>query len=563
MKKGILITILVVVLIIIFLALMGGYVYMQFTKEPHIPNNAYLQINLGGTIVDSDTSAFSKKRNVRELWYHLNRAKIDKRIKGIFLKISWLKTGYAKVEDIGRLINDFKESGKKVIAYIEGAGTKGYYLATFADEVYVFKGGDLYLTGLATEAMFLKNTLSILGVEAQVFHIGRYKTAANMFTQDSMTPAHKESMTKLLDDIYGSVIKGIAANRNIDEEQVKTIIQKTPFVTKAYLDKKMVDGILYEDEVLAKLEPEGSPTMISFDVYKNTTAPNPFSGMKKIAVIFAAGEIHSGKSGGKSLFGGHILGSATVAAQLKAARENRFVKAVVLRVDSPGGSALASEVIRREARLLAKEKPLVISMADLAASGGYWLSMSNGTIFSLPQTITGSIGVVAGKFVLKGLYDKVGINKEMITTTKYAGMFSDYRKFDEAETEKIKGMMSNIYNAFLDVVAEGRGMKREDVDKIARGRVWAGNTAKELNLVDRLGGLDDAIDEAKKLAKIGADEKIGVRVYPRKQSPLDMIFELLGTQAQAPTPVLSLEAKIDMYKRFFPALMIPYKLSVN
>lgn len=563
MKKGILITILVVILIIIFLALMGGYVYMQFTKEPYIPDNSFLQINLSGTIVDSDTSAFSKKRSVRELWYHLNRAKIDERIKGVLLKISFLKTGYAKIEDIGRLIKDFKKSGKKIIAYIEGAGTKGYYLATFADEVYVFKGGDLYLTGLATEAMFLKNTFSKIGVEAQIFHIGRYKTAANMFTQDSMTPAHKESMTKLLEDIYRAVLEGIAANRKLDVNHVKEIIQETPFVTQAYLDKKMVDGILYEDEVLKKLDPEGSPTMVSFDLYKQTSSPKPFNGMKKIAVIFAAGEIHSGKSGGKSLFGGQILGSDSVARQLKSARKSRFVKAVVLRVDSPGGSALASEVIRREAQLLAKEKPLVISMSDLAASGGYWLSMSNGTIFSLPQTITGSIGVVTGKFILKGLYDKVGINKEMISTSKYAGMFTDYRKFTEVEAEKVKSMMTNIYNKFLSVVAEGRKMTNEDVDKIARGRVWAGNTAKELKLVDRLGGLVDAIAEAKKLAKIGEEESIGVRIYPRKQSALDMIFDLLGTQAETPTPVLSLEAKIDMYKRFFPALIIPYKLSVQ
>jgi protease-4 len=534
---------------------------MQFTKEPHIPENAYLKIDLAGPVIDSDTSALSRKESVRNLWYHLKRAKVDKRIKGIFLKISWLNTGYAKVEDIGRLIENFKTSGKKVYAFIEGAGLKGYYLSTFADKTYVFKGGELFLKGLASEAMFLKNTLSQLGIKADLYHIGEYKTAGNMFTEDRMTPAHKESLEKLLNDIYITVLEGIAANRGIDADTVRKIIDETPVSNKIYQEGKLIDGILYEDEVLKELGGGEDPILVSLGIYKQTRKPLPYVGSKKVAVIFAAGEIHRGKSGGKSLFGSEILGSDTVARQLKSARKSTHVKAVVLRIDSPGGSAMASDVIRREAELVVKEKPLVISMSDLAASGGYWMSMSSSKIMALPQTITGSIGVVAGKFVLKGLYDKVGINKETVKTSKYAAMFSDYREFSPAEKEKMMSIMKHIYQSFLEIVAKDRKMKKEDVDKIARGRVWAGTTANKLKLVDRMGGLDEAIKEAKKLAKIPDDESIGIRVYPRKRSMLDMIFELLSSKSDYPTP-LSLETKIQMYKRFFPALIMPFQISI-
>ncbi|MCP5054667.1 MAG: signal peptide peptidase SppA [bacterium] len=565
MKKGILITILVFVIIIIFLALMGGYIYMQFTKEPYVPGNAFLTIDLSGKIADSDTSAFSKHKSVRDLWYHLNRAKIDPRIKGVLLKISWLSTGFAKVEDIGRLVKDFRTSGKKVYAFIEGAGAKGYYLSTFADKVYVFKGGELFLTGLASEAMFLKDTFSLIGVEADFFHVGDYKTAANMFTKDHMTPAHREAMDKLLNDIHLSVMKGVAANRNVDIETVKRVFDEFPTGNQFYLDNKLVDGILYEDEVIARAEgAEAKYSRVSFDTYKDTRSPLPFEGIKKIAVIFAAGEIHRGTSGGKSMFGGEVLGSDSVVEQLRSARKNRFIKAVVLRIDSPGGSAPASDAIRREAELLAKEKPLVISMADMAASGGYWISMASRNIMALPQTMTGSIGVVGGKFVLKGLYDKIGVKKEMVATSKYAGMFTDYRKFNDQERAKIQAMMNGLYQSFLEVVSQNRAMEKDEVHKIAQGRVWAGSSALDLKLVDRIGGLNDAIAEAKKLAEIPDSEEFGVSVYPKKRSVLDVVYDYLGANAELSIdPMVSIKAKLAMYKRFFPAMMVPFKISIN
>ncbi|NIM11678.1 MAG: signal peptide peptidase SppA [Candidatus Aminicenantes bacterium] len=563
MKKGILITILVIVLLIVILALIGGYVYIQFTREPHIPENSYLQIDLIGPIVDIDNSVLPKKRSIRELWFHIKRAKVDKRIKGIILKISFAYGGFAKVEDIGRLIKDFKESGKKVYAFIEGGDIRSYYLSTFADKVYLFKGGYLILKGLASEAIFLKKTLSKLGIQGEFFHIGEYKTGANMFTEESMTPAHKEAIEKLLDDIYLATLEGIAVNRNLDVETVRKVIEEQPFSNQACLEAKLVDGILYEDEILENSEEKY--VTLSFDTYRQTSSPLPYRGFKKIAVIFASGEIHLGQSGRRSIYGGEIMGSATVAKQLKSVRKNRYVKAVVLRIESPGGSGIASDVIRREVELAARKKPVVISMSDFTASGGYWIATPASKLMALPQTITGSIGVLGGKFVLKGLYDKIGLNKEIVKTSQYADMFSDYRMFSRDERDKIMELMKEMYRKFLNVVATSRNMDIEAVDKIGRGRVWTGSTALKLNLVDKLGGLNEAVEEAKKLAKIPPEEEIGIIIYPRRKTFFQRLMELMGEGSKiSPTNlVLSFEEKINMYKTFFPAYLLPYKISIK
>lgn len=569
MKKGVLITISVIVIFMIFLALALGYLYMQLTREPYIPGDSMLRINLSGPIVDIGPSVLSTSISIKDLWYHIKRAKIDPRIKGIILKITYLKTGLAKIEDIGRLLKDFKKSGKKVVAFIEGGGIKDYYLSTFADKIYVFKGGLLFLKGLAAEAMFLKNTLEKLGIQAQLFHIGEYKTAANMFTHEKMTPAHKESLDRLLKDIYESILAGIAANRNLDIESVKKVFEQSPVSNQAYLEAKLIDDIIYEDEIFKNSEK--NQVMVSFDTYKQTSSPRPYEGKKKIAVIFASGEIHLGKSGRKSLFGGEVLGSDTVISYLKDAKENPFIKAVVLRVDSPGGSAVASDAIRREAEQLAREKPLVISMSDLAASGGYWLSMSTPYVMALPQTITGSIGVIAGKFILKELYSKIGLKKEIVKTTQYADIFWDNRTFNQNEQNKMMTMMKKMYRLFIEVVSKSRNIETEEVDKIARGRVWAGISAFNLKLVDKIGGLDEALKEAKKLADIPFGEKVGIKIYPREKTLLDIVYEFIGANAKTQGPVInvdvdpvhSLETKLNMYKKFFPAYLMPYKITLD
>jgi protease-4 len=325
-----------------------------------------------------------------------------------------------------------------------------------------------------------------------------------------------------------------------------------------YVKLKMIDSLGYEDELHGLLKSQYPE--VSFKTYAKTTAPLPFKGVKKIAVIFAAGEINMGRSGGQSLLGGDVLGADTLAEQLRKARNNYAVKAVVLRVDSPGGSAVASDVILREAELLARKKPLVISMSDLAASGGYWISMSAQKIYAWPETITGSIGVISGKFVLKGLYDKLGINKEIVKTSEFAGMYSDYHPFSDREKGKVMADMQKIYGEFLKKVADNRKMTVSAVEQIARGRVWSGQAALDLRLIDGLGGLNEALAEAKKLAHIPPTEKIGVRIFPQKKSFWEMLFELTDIKAQNP---LDVQARLEVYKRFFPAMAMPFLINLN
>jgi len=560
MKRGVLIAVLIVIIFFIILFLIGGFVYLQFSQEPYISENSYLKINLIGQIVDTQDVSFSSTLTIRDLWYHINRAKIDPRIKGIILRISNLSTGFAKIEDIGRLIADFKKSGKKVYAFIVFGGVKEYYLATFADKIYAFKDGDMFLNGLAAEAIFLKETLTKLGINAEFYHIGEYKTAYNMFTENKVTQPHRESLQKLLDDIYQSILIGISKNRKIAFDAVKKTIEDSPISFEAYYKAKFIDGIIYEDEILA--ESKIKYKMVDFLTYKQTSSPIPFKGSQKIAVIFASGEIHSGNSGKQSLTNTQILGSNTVIKQLKTVRLNPAVKSVVLRVDSPGGSSIASSAILREAYLLSQKKPLVVSMSDLAASGGYMISVRGAKIYALPQTITGSIGVLGGKFILKKLYDKIGLKKEVLKTSEYADMYSDYKKFTPRERQKFIQVMNKIYKSFVTMVSEGRNLKFEDVEKVSKGRVWAGNTAKKIKLVDHLGGLGEAIAEAKKLAKIQDSESFGVIVYPKMKSFLTLIYETINKNGLNAMPA-KVENLVSRYKNFFPAVRLPYTVTIR
>jgi len=560
MKRSVLIALLIVIVILLGLFIIGGFIYLQFNQEPYVPEKAYLKIDLGGPVAETAPTRLlgmsGDAISIQDLWYNLERAARDPRIKGVLLRVQYLETGFAKIEEIGQMLKKFAASKKPVVAFIVDGGLKEYYLASFAGKVIMFKGGSLSVSGIGAEALFLKNTLSKLGVQAEVFHIGDFKTASNTFTEERMTPAHRESTQALIDDLYRAVVSGIAANRRLDGREVKKILDQSPLPLEEYVKGKLIDSLGYEDDLFQSL-PAKYPE-VDFKNYAKTRSPVPFSGSKKIAVIFASGEINMGRSGGQSLFGGDVLGADTLAGQLRQARNNYAVKAVVLRVDSPGGSAVASDVILREAELLAQKKPLVISMSDMAASGGYWISLSAQKIFAQAQTITGSIGVISGKFVLKGLYDKLGISKEIVKTSEFAGMYSDYQLFSEREKQKVMADMQRIYDDFLKKVANNRKMPVAEVDMLAQGRVWSGLSALKLRLVDNLGGLNDALAEARKLARIPQNETFGVKIYPQKKSFFEMIFELADAKADNP---LDVRARLQTYRRFFPAMAMPFALT--
>ncbi|MCK4889221.1 MAG: signal peptide peptidase SppA, partial [Candidatus Aminicenantes bacterium] len=404
---------------------------------------------------------------------------------------------------------------------------------------------------------FLKNALTKLGVEADFLNVGSFKTGPNMFTKNEMTKNHRESLTVLIDDIYNSSIKIISENRKVDEQIIRNLIEDLTMDGNKILKSGLVDGLKYEDEIID----EKKEKIVGFSLYKDTKSPLPFKGKNKIAVIFAQGEIHSGHSGGKSFFGSEIMGSDTISKYLRSARKNKSVKGVVFRVDSPGGSPFASDRIRHEAELLMKEKPIVISMSDTAASGGYMISLSSSKILALPQTITGSIGVYGGKFVLKGLYDKVGINKEVVKTSKYANMFSDYRTFNAEERKKYMSVMENIYTLFITEAAKGRKIPASEIKKVAEGRVWSGSRAKNLKLIDEYGGINDAFNEAINLSGLDISKGIGVTIYPRAKSLFDYFIDLLGSGSSS--LISTMMSGIEKYKSFFPAMIIPFQIVIN
>lgn len=560
MKRGTLIVLLILILFLVGLFLAAGFIYLQITQEPSIPEQALLKIELRGALMDSYTGAFpfqSAPLTVRELWFQLERARQDERIRGVMLKISYLGGGLAKINEIGGLLESFRESGKPVFAFMEEGGIKEYLLASFADKVYAFKSGIYTINGLAAEAMFVKNTLAKLGIEAELFHIGDYKSATEMFTEDKMSPAHREATGKMLEDFQASIIELIAANRDLELEAVRETIALSPLSAEEYLQRGFFDELGYEDEVLTALDLVPG-RLVDFGTYAKTSKPEPFPGQGKIAVLFADGEIITGKSGGSGMFGGQAMGSDTVAEQLRALRRNRSVKAVVLRVDSPGGSAVASEVIRREAELLLAEKPLIVSMSDLAASGGYWISLAATRVLAQPQTITGSIGVIMGKFVLKGFYDKIGVNKEILQTSETAAMFSDYRPFSPEEKKRVLSMMNVFYDDFVTKVAAARGRDRREIEAVAQGRVWSGRTALELNLIDALGGLPEAVAAAREAAGIAPEEQVGLIFQPRKKGFFEMILDM--GQVKAGLGIRELEASLEKLQQSLPAYIMPFKL---
>jgi len=564
MKKGPLIALLIIIGLVLAFVIGVGLIYLQFTAEPAIPSQTYLKIDIAGPFPDSSASSslmFKDNPSVQDLWFQLERAAIDSRIRGVILRITETEAGFAKIKEIGASITRFRKSKKPVIAFFEGGGFREYYLATFADKVVMLRNGLYFMYGPAAEVQFIKNTLAKLGIDADIIHTGDYKTAFNMYTEDKLTPAHRESVETLLGDLYSVSLDQIAVNRKLDRGQLRDWMNISPLAPEDYLKNRMIDQVGYYDDLFQLLKTKLPIT--DFRTYCKTSTPNPFPGINKIAVIFASGEIYQGRSGGQSFSSTDIMGSETISEHLRSARNNSQIKAVVLRIDSPGGSAAASDIIRREAELLAKKKPLVISMSNVAASGGYWVAMAGQKIFAHPETITGSIGVISGKFVIKGFYDKIGLTKEIITTTKYAAMYSDYTAFSRDEREKITSEIRRLYDEFLRIVAANRGMKTEDVDQIAEGRVWSGKRAMQYKLIDGYGGLTEALTEAKKLARIPASESVGIRIYPQKKSLLDLVFSLMGTKMTQKNPIAEIEAQLERAKTFYPALALPYSLKIR
>jgi protease IV len=456
----------------------------------------------------------------------IDSARTDPRITGIVVRIAPLDTGWAKLEEIRAHLADFQKSGKPSICYLgyDGIANREYYLASACQQIWLMPTAPVDITGMMAEAIFYRGTLDKLKIVPEFYHTGQYKTYGNTFTEKKFTPAHREEVESLLHSIYDQYIGDAAESRHMDRAQFEALVDRGPLLPSDAVQSGIADRLGYWDQVQDYFKDRDRVwNPVSLSRYVTSMNDDGFGG-EKIAVVHATGLIVSGTSE-NSPQGGFVMGGDSVASDIRTARQDPDIKAIILRVDSGGGSVVGSEAIRREVMLAKGTKPVVVSMSDVAASGGYWISAQANKIVAEPNTITGSIGVVIGKMNLSGLYNLLGVSTDSVTTSDNATLFSDQQNFTPEQRAFIQNSIQEMYGEFTRNVAEGRGMTPAAVDAIGQGRVWTGAQAKKLGLVDELGGLDRAIEVAKQLAAIPAAQHVRIVRFPEEKNLLEQLFE--------------------------------------
>jgi protease IV len=526
-KTVLIITSILVGLVLVALIGLAVLVAAFRHREPSIENNSVLSLRVAGPlpdyVPDDPLRRFfgGPQQSLSNLVLQFKKAKVDKRIKAIVLDVNMSGAGWGKSEEIREAIADFRSSGKPVYAYMEFGLNKEYYIASACDKIYLPPPGELFINGLAADVLFFRGSLDKLGIYPDMVQVGKYKTAVETFTRKDMSDANREFMNALLDDLFSRYVETIAKARGKSPEDVRTIIDDAPYSSERAKEVGLIDGVAYHDELEKELKSKlgykdsEELRLVRGSDYKEVEPESlGLDKGEKIAVIYASGDINSGKSQ-NSPSGDQSIGSDTLAKAIKDAGDDKSIKAIVIRVDSPGGSGLASDIIWHAVEAAKAKKPVVVSMSDVAASGGYYISAGANKIIAEPSTITGSIGVFAGKPVIKGFYDWLGISNEYVLRGKQAGMFRESEKFTPEERTKFEELVKRTYyDDFVPKVAKGRNKTPEYVDSVAQGRVWTGAQGKERGLVDEFGGLDRAVEVAKELAKIPKDKGVRRVIFP-------------------------------------------------
>ncbi len=529
-KTVLIITSIVVGLVLVALIGLAILVAAVRKSEPTIADNSVLNLRVAGSLPDYVPYDPLRKlfggtdQSLSNLVLQFKKAKADSRIKLILLDINMSGAGWGKSEEIRDAIADFRSSGKPVYAYMEFGMNKEYYIASACDKIYLAPPGELFINGLAADVMFFRGSLDKLGVYPDIFQIGKYKSVGDTFTRKEMSDAHREFMNSLLDDLFNRYVEAIAKGRNTTADNVRAIIDEAPYGAAKAKEVGLIDGSEYRDDLEKQIKATlGYKDSDELRIVKSSAyseVPAESLGLNKgenIAVIYATGDIGSGQSD-NSPSGSQSIGSDTLSKAINDARDDKTIKAIVIRVDSPGGSGLASDIIWHAVEAAKQKKPVVISMGDVAASGGYYISAPASKIIAQPSTITGSIGVVAGKPVMRGFYDWLGISNEYIMRGKNSGMFRETEKFSDSERAKFEDWIkTTYYSDFVPKVAKGRNKDAAFVDSVGQGRVWTGYQGKERGLVDEFGGLDRAVEVAKELANIPKDKGVHrvILPYPR------------------------------------------------
>ncbi len=548
-----------VILTFLVLVTIGFAVARLREQPPEIADNSVLVLKLSGEIPERAPVEFPAglfggggRPTVANVWMLLRMAAADSRVKGVVFEPESLQVGWGKLQEIRANLEAFRKSGKPVFAFLRSPGAREYYVATAADRIYLGPQDVFYVKGMRAEMMYFKGTLDKLDVNVQVQHAGKYKDFGDMFTRKEMSPETREVMNSILDDLYGSLTSTIARARRKTPDEVRAIIDQGPFLPEEARAAGLVDDLRFEDQVFGELQARlksGELKKVSTGKYlKIPPSSLNMEGRQRIALVVAQGGITGGDEDDTGLTEQGVT-SEGFNRLLRRVANDKGIKGVIVRIDSPGGEVAASDAIWREMNLLAKKKPLVISMSDTAASGGYYMALTGDPILAYPGTFTGSIGVVFGKPTLRGLYNKLGITKDTLTRGRFAAIDSDYSPLGPAEQAKLQQGIEVTYKDFVTKVAQARRRAYNEVEEAAQGRVWLGSQAKPRGLVDELGGLDRAIEVVKKKAGIPAAEKITLAPYPPRRSILDVLFRRGGEEVFDP----GLEARLPGVARMIEA----------
>lgn len=524
----------------IFLSIVGSMLTFDTQKSVSVMPGSILKIDFKGyTIADKgNDDPFAgilagslntdKTLSLMKVTDAINAAAYDPNIKFIYINTDYFNQSLAVTEEMRRAIDNFRSSGKAVIAYADSYSQPAYYLASAADKVYINPYGLIPMTGLSSNMMFFKDLLDRAGIQIQLVRHGKFKAAAEQYVRSDMSAENREQISRYLNSIWGTMTSSISEAREIEGAELNRMIDEFSIGTaKSALEAGIVDSLMYADQLgsqlckLAGAENESDLRFISLDDYITSNENLKKQSKDRVAVLYASGNIVSGNDDSQIASGDFVKTISDI-------RKDKNVKAVVMRVNSPGGDAQAAEAIARELRLLREEKPLVVSFGDYAASGGYWISAESDYIFTNRTTLTGSIGVFGmipnfGKALDKHLH----INVETVNTNKNSDLLNTTRALNPAEEKFLTANIENVYERFLKLVSDGRGLSVQGVDSIAQGRVWTGEDALSIGLADEYGGLDDAIRYA--AAKAGLGENYSITEYPRVKTSAERIFEMLNT----------------------------------
>lgn len=538
------------------LAVIGGFsvvmflllllIPIVFSGPARVPGRVILELDLTNGVVEATPAdplgmlIGMNQLSVRDVIDALRRGAEDDRVVGLVAHVGGAGIALAHAEELRGAVEEFRRSGKPAIAFSEsfgefGGGNVGYYLATGFDEIHLQPSGSVGLTGLIAEAPFAARALEMLGVEPQIAHRYEYKDAVNLFTEEEMPEPQEEALTRILESMQESLVAGISAGRALDPELVEELLAGGPYFGEEALVIGLVDELNYRDEVFEGLRDRVDGGEFLFASRYLSRAGRPHTRGPQIALIHGVGTIMPGSNEVNPFAGGTVMGSETITRAFRDAVESDDVRAIVFRVDSPGGSYIASDAIWRET-IRAREagKPVIVSMGSVAASGGYFVAMGADRIVAQPSTITGSIGVYAGKMVMSGLSEQLGIVWDEIETAENASMWSPFQPFSEGEWERLNSGLDRIYSDFTSKAATGRGLSPDSVHTIARGRIWTGSDAMRLGLVDELGGLETALAHAREAAGLEPDARITLREFPRPRSLVEMVFDP-GRSSSYPT----------------------------